>query len=216
MDLDQIAIVVITLIMAQQQQVTMTGNCCEQVVEIMCHTARQLANRLHFLALHELRFKRFQLGHIIQHSNQMAFGTTACGMQRHPQERILMRAGAAQKLRRWAAAAFKGFGQPVDNRASQPFEQVRQARAKPHWHRQKPPRFAVARQDFAAGGDFQQRDGQIFDCIPSGAGQIQRPDRFGRKQVNLAPPAAANYFGHKAIDGAFCPIDLMHPATDQR
>ncbi len=62
MYLNEVAIILIALIVPQQQQVAMAADGCQQVVEIMRDPARELADRLHLLALHELGFKGLQLG----------------------------------------------------------------------------------------------------------------------------------------------------------
>ena len=58
MNLNKIAIILVTVIMSQQQQVAMTRYRGQQIVEIMRNASGQLANRLHFLTLYELCFKR--------------------------------------------------------------------------------------------------------------------------------------------------------------
>ena len=59
-DLIEIGIVGVTLVVAQHQQVAMAADRGQQVVEIMRDTTGQLADGLHLLALHELRFQRLQ------------------------------------------------------------------------------------------------------------------------------------------------------------
>lgn len=44
MNLNEIGLIAIPLVVAQQQQITMPGNCRQQVVEIMGHATRQLTN----------------------------------------------------------------------------------------------------------------------------------------------------------------------------
>ena len=57
MNLNEIGVIAIPLVVAQQQQITMPGNCRQQVVEIVRNAPGKLAYRLHLLALHELCFQ---------------------------------------------------------------------------------------------------------------------------------------------------------------
>ena len=97
-NLHQIGIVKILATVAQQQKIAMAGNGREQIVEIMRHTARQLANGLHFLTLGKLCLKRLQRRGILQHRQNATlsvFGETAQG---HLQEHLALKPARAQHL----------------------------------------------------------------------------------------------------------------------
>ena len=53
----------------------MPGNRSQKVVEVMRDAPGQLPDGLHFLALHELRLKRFEFGRVLQHRDE---GRLAC------------------------------------------------------------------------------------------------------------------------------------------
>ena len=61
-------------LMAQQQQIAKTDHRRQQVVEIVRHSARKLADRLHLLGLRELRLESPLFGHVEEVQDRRAFG----------------------------------------------------------------------------------------------------------------------------------------------
>jgi len=72
-DLHEIGVVQIALIVTQQQQVAMARDRREEIVEIMRHAPCKLSDRLHFLALNELRLERFQFRGVVHDRDEDAF-----------------------------------------------------------------------------------------------------------------------------------------------
>ena len=123
-DLFKIGIFGILGVMAQQQKITMPGNRGQQVVEIMRNTARKLADRLHLLALHELRFQRLQPGGIVQHRQRTDPPAIDKAAQGHLQIHIVPGAPGVQDFGPAGMSARHHIGQPVRHRTPQPFEDV--------------------------------------------------------------------------------------------
>ena len=84
--------------MAQEKQVAMPGNRGKKVVEVVRHAARELTDRLHLLALHELRLERLELGRVRQRRHQPRPALVERPRQRHLKEDVLVAAMQAQHL----------------------------------------------------------------------------------------------------------------------
>jgi hypothetical protein len=122
-DLHKVAIFRIALVMAQQQQVAMAGDGRQQVVEIMRHPAGKFAHRLHLLALHELLFEAFEFGRVVQNGQKRRPRRVGDPAERDLQETLITAPPGADHLRPCRDTLRHGVGDPVPDRAAQPFDQ---------------------------------------------------------------------------------------------
>ncbi len=209
-DLHQIGIVLIALIVPQQQQVAMARDRGQQVVEIMGDTPGQLADCLHLLALDELRLQRFQLGHVAQNPDQLPVCRPPGAVERQPHEGFLPVAGATQELRAGQRLPGGGLAQPVDDRAAQPLQQVRQPRPVGTGDRQEAARLLVGAKYLAGDRDAHQRHRQILDRVP---GRRRRGRAGAGQHVDLA---AATRARHHRDDRLAQAVNRIHPVQAPR
>ena len=94
----------------------------QQIVKVMRNTACKLANRLHFLTLYKLRFKRLELGRVVQNSNQHILIALTSWLQRHLNKSLHISAPHLQELGLSADTAQNRILQPVLDRAAKAFQ----------------------------------------------------------------------------------------------
>ena len=85
----------------------------QEVVEVVRHPAGELADRLHLLALHELRLERLQLGRVGEHGEQRRRAVEHGAGEGDLQEDLLAVGGAARDLRAAERPALDGVGEPL-------------------------------------------------------------------------------------------------------
>ena len=216
-NLDQVVVVAVMFIVIAQQQFTMARNRSQQVVEIMRHTARELTNRLHLLALHKLRLKCFKLGHIVQDGNHMRIIRTACCVQRHLNKGVLFVTPSMQELRHMTGLAGHRLCQPIVDRPPRPVKHFCQMTAASRAKVQELARLAVRRQKNTIGRNFQKRHRQVFNRIPFRL-KLRRAGGLGNtgQDINIARFIVAFGDGHHDFDPALQPPQAMHLPRPER
>ena len=163
MDLHQIGIVGVFAFVSQQQQVAVPRNRGQQVVEIMRNPACQLPDRLHLLALNELRFQRLERGCILQHRQDAGTALFHDAPQRDLQEHLALQQPGAQHFRpAWAALACDVI-QPVCHRTAQALEQAVEHLALIHLKPHEAARRRIRQDQRAIGRKLGQRHRHLFE-----------------------------------------------------
>ena len=203
-DLQKITIIGILAPMAQQQKVAMARNRRQQVVEIMRNPARKLTDRLHFLALHELRFKRFQLCCILQHRQNRRPAQFHNPAQGDLQKLFDIRAMHTQNLGSPRQPVIRNIRQPFAHRPAKPFEQLMRHRTRCSLNPDQFARRTVCRHQRTAWRKLHQGNRQFLKIrqmrtviLPAG----------NRQQIYLPPLAWAFNLGQYRADWPVCRID---------
>ena len=234
MDLHQIGIIHVVLIVAQQKEIAVAGNRCQQIVEIMRHSPGKLADRLHLLALHELRFQRLQFGRIRQDGNQNRLAILDHPAEAELQEDLLL---GALRLKNLAAAepAPRGrFAQPFADRPAEALHEIGEVYVSlplPFVVIEKPAGPLVGEQHLTARRDLQERHRQLIEKLP--AAIMRKLPLARRQEIDLPPPAGTLELGNKRAQRAFRrgdhvflavfhgqfvehPIKRLHPSAHER
>jgi hypothetical protein len=170
-DLDEIRVLRVARVMAQQEQVRMAGDGSQEVVEVVRDAARELAKGLHLLALDELRLERLELGHVVEDGEEMGVLGGTCDVQRDADKHVLVLARAAEELGARGGPAGGNVGHPFAHGAAQPLKEVGQAHLAGRGDAQQGTRVAIGRQDEASGRQSKQRDRQALEGRPPFAGR---------------------------------------------
>ena len=188
----------------------------QQVVEIMRDAAGQLANRLHLLALDELRLQRLQLGRVVEHRHQAGPAVLDRAAQTDLEIAIGVGPGGAEHFGMALAAAGQDLGQPVAHRTAEPFDDVAEGDLLVLRQPQQVASQPVGDQKAAVGADPRQRDRQALD-LGRTVGRIGAGVDLGRRQqIDLAPLAGALDLGHDGAQRAVGARDLRLLARMER
>ena len=164
-DLLEIGPVGIVPAASDAQEVAMARDRGEEVVEVMRDPARELADRLHLLALHELRLERLELGRVVQHRDgaQAVRGLDArqvdLGMG------LGLAAGDAHRLGMRQAAPGQGGVDPVAHAPPETAHEGVEPRAGRDLAAEEMARGAVGLLDDAARGEPQHGDGKVLEEV---------------------------------------------------
>ena len=156
-DLVQVRIIGVRVVAPQHQKVAMARDRRQQVVEVMRDAARQLADGLHLLALHELRFQRLQRADIRQHRHDAVRSGTC--PHRDLQRALGLSGAGLQHLAAAGVAALSDLGDPVAQGAPGTLDQVAQEGAARDRAQQRL-RGGIGREHPSRGVEIDQRDGK--------------------------------------------------------
>ena len=167
-DLDQVGIFRIARLVTQQQQVAMPADRRKQVVEIMRDTARELPDRLHLLALDELRFEGLQLGRIIQDTHQHRATVLDPAPKRDLKKQFLAGHDRAHDFGFQKPPSVGRVRQPVGDGAAHTLDQFEERRQGVFFNGENRAGLLVGLEQRAFLADLQHRHGQNVQQVRDG------------------------------------------------
>ena len=206
-DLSQICVILIAFAMPQHEKVAMTRYGGQQIVEIMSDAAGQLTDRLHFLALDELRFQSLEFGRIVENRQKPTFAIAKRTTERDLKIGLDLGTGHADDLGAVKTATGRRFADPFADTAAQSLDQ----RCKPAFgprvrRRQEFTGLPVRKGHPPAAVQPQQRDRQSIErdltirTIAGGQNENLLPTVHRRGQND--PHAFSAILGNKAVQSA--------------
>ena len=123
-DLHQVAVLDVGDVVAHQQEVAVAVDRGQEVVEVVGDAAGELADRLHLLALDELRLEGLELGGVGEDREQRRRAVEHGAGEGDLQEDLLAVGGAAGDLGAAEGAAAGGVGEALGDRAAEALDQV--------------------------------------------------------------------------------------------
>ena len=123
-DLHQVAVLDVGDVVAHQQEVAVAVDRGQQVVEVVGDAAGELADRLHLLALDELRLEGLELGGVGEDGEQRRRAVEHGAGEGDLQEDLLAVGGAAGDLGAAEGAAAGGVGEALGDRAAEALDQL--------------------------------------------------------------------------------------------
>ena len=174
----------------------------------MRHTACQLANRLHLLALDKLRLKRFELGGIAQHSNEHYLTLFHGAVQGNLHKNLAILTPHAQEFRMHGSAPCGRIVKPICNGTAQSLHHVAQKGVLAACNTQKVTRRTVGELNPAVPRNLEQGHRQIIEKRPAIRLSLGAGDP--RQQEHLAPSGCALQFDQQTGYLAVGRVDLIH------
>ena len=210
-DLFEVRVIGMPRIALQQQQIAVPADRGQQVVEVMRDPARKLPDRLHLLALHELRLERLELCRVMQHRHQRRALRVLHPPQRDLEMHLHRGPRGAHDLRPRRPAPRGGVRQPLRDRPPEARHEFREVRRRPALDLQQVPREPVRKQDLPGLRHAQQRHRQRVDQPPA----RRRARVLAGDEAQFAPRRAFAQFDQPRVHRPACRGDPMHVARGE-
>ena len=170
LDLVEVGVFGVGLVAPQHQQVAMAGDRGQQVVEVVGDAARQLADRLHLLALDELFLERLHGAGVGQDGHDARPRLAQPGGGQHDLKELFgFVADEPQNLAPGRRATLRHIRDPVADRAARPLDDLSQRTTGRGVAQQRAGPF-IRIHDRAVGVEPQQRHGKVGRQDPLIAG----------------------------------------------